>query len=277
MVVLDFRTLGPSILINPPEMFWSASPREPVLSAEEVHVWRIELDRPGEVVRRFEGVLGPDEVRRADRFRTETLRVRYVIGRGSLRAILGLYLGAEPGRLSFRYGEHGKPALAEAGAGLSFNVSHSHGLALIAVALGRELGIDIERVRPMDNLERFVGRFFSARERAEFLTLPEDQWLDAFFRGWTCKEAYMKATGKGFALPLDRFDVSLSPEEPARLLAVSGHPGEPDRWTFLDLDPGPGHRAALAVEGSGWRCRGFLPDPAIGNGPSQIGTSEATP
>jgi 4'-phosphopantetheinyl transferase len=235
---------------------WGPAPDSIAMCRDEVHVWRIALDPPPSLAGRFEAVLSPDERARADRFRMARDRARFVVGRGWLRTILGRYLGAEPGRLAFRYGPQGKPAL-EGDDMARFNLAHSHDLALLAVAEGRELGIDLEQIRPMADAERIIERFFSMRERAAFLGLPGPDRPVAFFRGWTRKEAYLKAIGLGFSMPLDRFDVTLAPGEPARLLHVEGRPEEPGRWTLHDLDPGPGFLAALAVEGTGWRPRCF--------------------
>ncbi len=172
---------------------------------------------------------------------------------------MGRYAGREPSAIAFRYGGWGKPGLDEArdGDGLQFNLSHSGDLALLAVARGRRLGIDVEAVRPMADAGPIAARFFSPRECERFRRLPESEQLAAFFRCWTRKEAYMKATGAGMSMPLDQFDVTLSPGEPPALLRVEGLPDEPSRWSYRDLDPGPGYLAALAVEGTGWRLRGF--------------------
>src|SRR5262249_15269295 len=144
---------------------------------------------------------------------------------------------------------------------LRFNLSHSHDLALLAVVRGRQVGIDVERLRMLDDAGRLVARFFSAWERDEFLALPQPERQAAFVGGWTRKEAYMKATGQGFSRPLEAFDVPLAPGVPPALLRVAGRPDEPARWTLSDLDPGPGFVAAVAVEGAGWRLRGFRFDP----------------
>ena len=120
---------------------------------------------------------------------------------------------------------------------------------------GRELGVDIEGVRPMSDVGLLVGRFFSPREVAVFERIADEAKIEAFFHGWTRKEAYMKATGRGFSMPLEKFDVTMAPGEPARLLAVLGQPEEVSRWSFHDLLPGSGFAAALAVEGDGCRVR----------------------
>lgn len=245
-------------MINPDE-FWAASPSLPRGNSEEVHVWRIPLDVSKSVAGRLRRLLSEDERERADRFRMELHRNHFTVGRGILRQVLGDYLEVEPNALVFRKGMFGKPELGGTGGSspLRFNLTHSGGLALLAVASGREVGIDIEQVRPMGDAERIITRFFSRKEQADFLSLPGDQRPAAFFRGWTRKEAYMKATGEGFALALDRFDVSICPDEPARLLHVEGRPDELERWSLADLAPGPGFQGAVVVEGTGWRLAGF--------------------
>lgn len=230
---------------------WSEPPTRHEIGPGEIHIWRIELDRNVEVVSRLVGLLSTDEVVRADRLGRGSVRDRFVVGRATLRRVLGLYLGIGPESVVFRYGPRGKPAVEGTGEGPppQFNLAHSGGLALLAVTRGRRVGIDVEEVRPMPELERVVERFFSPRERGAFLSIPVPLRLAAFFRGWTRKEAFLKAIGEGLAVPLDHFDVSLSPGEPPGLLAVAGSPGEAARWTLGDLDAAPGFFAALAVEG----------------------------
>jgi 4'-phosphopantetheinyl transferase len=206
-------------------------------------------------VDRFFRTLSPDEVERAERFRFERHRRRFVVGRGVLRALLGRYLGVEPARISFGYGARGKPHLSGAlsGTGVRFNLAHSHEMALYVVTRGRDVGIDLEHVRPMPDAEDIGARFFSPHEHEILCALPPGQRLGAFFDCWTRKEAYIKATGDGLARPLDEFDVSLAPGEPARLLRVAEDPAEVDRWSLQALSPDAGYAAALVVEGRGWR------------------------
>jgi 4'-phosphopantetheinyl transferase len=162
-----------------------------------------------------------------------------------LRRLLGGFLGLEPERVELRYGPHGKPCVE----GLRFNLAHSHELALYAFSRGRELGVDLERIRPLRDAAAIAERYFSAEENAVLRSLPEIQRHEAFFRCWTRKEAYLKALGDGLARPLDSFDVTLAPGEPARLLRVQGAPDEAARWSLLHLDPAPGFVGALAAEG----------------------------
>ncbi len=227
---------------------WSLPPRLVEPGEGEVHVWRFTLDAPGPLLGRFEATLNSDELHRANRFRTEALRRRFIAGRGSLRAVLSTYLNRPAVEISFAYGVHGKPRLCtDSSQALKFNLAHSHDQALCAVTLGREIGVDIEVIRPLESAERIIARFFSPREQAEFLALPESERLGAFYRGWSRKEAFLKATGTGLATELDSFDVTLGPT--AALLRVGDDPAEASRWTLRDLDPGPHFAAAVAVQG----------------------------
>jgi 4'-phosphopantetheinyl transferase len=224
-----------------------------VLSKDVVHIWRADLNLPESQIRSLGKTLAPDEHNRADRFYFERDRKHFIAGRGILRSILGRYLNLEPAQLEFSYGSRGKPALANLGMGetLSFNLSHSHELALYAIAHTSWVGIDLEHIRPMDKVEQLVKRFFSAREYAVICSLPDDQKQEAFFRAWTCKEAYLKAIGDG--LPgLDGVEVSLTPGEPTALLSIQGDEEAASRWSVSQLIPAPGYMAALAVEGRSW-------------------------
>ena len=225
------------------------------LGPGEIHVWPVPLDPPPEEVRSLERLLAPDEIQRAYRFRFDRHRRRFIVGRGMLRSLLGAYLQRDPAALTFTYGPKGKPALdEEAGAGaLKFNLSHSSELGLYGLVLDEELGIDVERLRPMPDAEQIAERFFSQSERETLRTVPEEKKANAFFHCWTRKEAYIKATGDGLSMPLDRFDVTLLPGEPARMLSADGDAEKASRWSMVHLDPAPGYIGALAIPGKDWR------------------------
>jgi 4'-phosphopantetheinyl transferase len=174
-----------------------------------------------------------------------------------LRSILGRYLNTDPRHLQFSRGPHGKPALAtERGSdAVCFNLAHSHDVALCAVARGRDIGVDVERVRADVNVDLIAERFFSQREIAALGSLPPERKLTAFFTCWVRKEAYVKARGDGLAMDLDSFSVSLSPGEPAALLDVQGHPEEALAWSLTELDFDPSFAAALAVRAGECRVR----------------------
>ncbi len=231
---------------------WQPAAHPPALTADDVHVWRISLEIGDALLVRLRETLAEDERQRADRYHFEKDRRHFVAGRGALRAILARYLERRPQDVRFAYTNYGKPLLA-GNTALRFNLTHSHGLALLAVTHGREVGIDIEHIR--DNLEgeQLAERFFSPREVAALRALPPELRREAFFHCWTRKEAYIKANGKGLSLPLDQFDVTLHPGEPAALLATQHDPGEARRWSMQSLVPSAGYVGALAAEGHSWR------------------------
>ncbi len=216
-----------------------------------MHLWCADLDRSEESLAQLRALLSDDERHRADRFRIGSLRDRFVAGRGMLRAILGKYLQMDPANLRLNYRAHGKPELAPIwkARGLEFNVSHSNGLAMFAFTRGREIGVDVESIRPMPNAAGILERFFSAEEVAQWQCLPPEQQLQAFFHGWTCKEAWIKAVGSGLSFPLSEFCVSLSPLEPARVLSIQGDPRRAAEWWLESYEPRAGFVAAVAVHG----------------------------
>ncbi len=226
---------------------WQTSPDVLDLAGDAIHVWRAGLRVSVACFQRLEATLSPDERARAARFRFVEPRERFVVARGALRFILSRYLDLSAGELRFAYNAYGKPSLPDHG-WLHFNLSHSGDLVLFAVTRRRPIGIDLERTAPPDTMARLVEQFFSETENTAFLALPEGKRAAAFFAGWTRKEAYIKALGVGGSLPLDQFDVTLSPDEPARLLADRASPGNAARWSLHNLDPGPGYAAALAVQ-----------------------------
>lgn len=135
---------------------------------------------------------------------------------------------------------------------LRFNLTHSHGLALFALSQGRELGVDVERIRPEMAGEQIARRFFSASEVTALLALAPGLREEAFFHCWTRKEAYLKATGRGLTLALDSFDVSVVPDAPAALLATRHDLSEATRWSLQTLRLAPSYVGTLAVEGHDW-------------------------
>lgn len=172
-----------------------------------------------------------------------------MVGRGLLRRILGQYLGCQPEQVRFGYGPFGKPALLETPSTgkVSFNLAHSAGLVLYAITRDQEVGIDVERLRPIEEMEQIAERFFSSGERRALQALPAQQRQEAFFTCWTRKEAYLKALGSGLARSLAEFEVSLTPGEPARLVHVDNEPEEAARWVIHSLTPAAGYAAALAL------------------------------
>ena len=240
-----------------------------MLSRDVVHVVRLNLDVPSSQVESLRSVLSHDELARADRFKFAEPRRRFIACRAALRQLLGGLLGQAATEIEFTYGLHGKPQLATSGAmvevtmqpgrsslGLpsEFSVSHSADLALIAVCGGRRVGVDLERHDAKVRIHKLATRFFSSRESAELASLPAADQLAGFYRGWTSKEAYLKATGFGLSFPLNQFTVAMNPSQPARLLDVAEQPNRSDlgneaaRWTMHSLNVADQFSAALLVE-----------------------------
>jgi 4'-phosphopantetheinyl transferase len=225
------------------------------LPDDEVHVWRAALELEPAGYSELEKVLSADELARARRFHFARDRNHFIAGRAILRQVLAAYLNRQPSQLQFSSGPAGKPGLAASSDsnGLCFNLSHSHGLALYAITRHREIGVDIEHLRSDFPCEQVAERFFSPREISSLRLISDTMRHEAFFNCWTRKEAYIKGRGDGLGFPLDRFDVSLAPEEPAALLNTEDDPQEVSRWSLTKLNPGAGFVAAVAVKGHGWQ------------------------
>ena len=234
---------------TPPYQSWRRGLASPVLWQNEVHVWRVNLELPWSWT--FDAALSLDDRDRAARFRFDADRHRFSLARATLRMILGRYLKAEPAELQFRFGPCGKPRLvySQNERGLRFNLSHSHELALIAVARDREVGIDVEFMRPDFATDEVAEHFFSRAEVQQLAAIEPESKTQSFFNCWTRKEAYIKARGEGLSLPLNQFDVSLVPDAPAELIDSRVDRAEVSRWSFQELFPASGYAAALALEG----------------------------
>ena len=213
----------------------------------EVRLWVVDLDASGDERAKW-ALLSPDEALRAQHFAYERHRQRFVACRVALRRVLGIELGVAPESIEFTYGAAGKPAVAAAGTPpLRFNVSHSDGFALLALTRTGEIGVDLEKRRPIDDIARLARTAFSATEQQELDAVDPGARIEAFFNGWTRKEAYLKARGDGLT-GLHDFDVSLAPGAPPTLTRVLGRPSEPARWTLVSFTPIDGFAAALCLE-----------------------------
>jgi 4'-phosphopantetheinyl transferase len=191
-------------------------------------------------------ILSDFERERTARYRFSPDQVRYSVSHANMRRILGKYLNRNPEALLFREGPGGKPELEPVPAPLRFNLSHSRSLGVLAVALDLEVGVDVEDIRPIE--ADVAKRFFSASEYASLTKLSGQQWLDAFYRCWTRKEAIIKAEGVGLRMPLDSFDVSLLDDEPAKLLDARPNAKLTAQWNLHHLSVAAGTMGALAVD-----------------------------
>jgi 4'-phosphopantetheinyl transferase len=221
------------------------------LASDEVHGWCVSLDVPPETCGGLYATLSSDERDRSARLRFEPDRRRFIVAHGVLRELLGRYLRTDPGLIRFVYGASGKPELSpECGRRVKFNLSHSGGLALIAVAADVDVGIDLEYVRAQSDSTEIARHFFSVAEADHLNKLPSRFHAPAFFTCWTKKEAYVKACGEGLAMPLTNFSVPLTADPAPVSVEFHGR-----RWSLYSLQPAPGYVGALVIEGSGRRLR----------------------
>jgi len=223
----------------------------------EVHVWCANLDVTTETFDRLSATLAVDERNRSARFRFQRDRQHFIVAHGVLRQLLGQYLQTEPGRIGYEYQAFGKPELSPRfGGRLNFNLSHSAGLALVAIAAESDVGVDIEYIRAQSDYAELALNFFSAAEVDQLSALPDHLYAEAFIGCWTKKEAYVKARGRGLAIPLKDFTVPLTThpaQGPATLHATSSDIDQAMPWSVYTLRPAPGYIGALAIQGCGWR------------------------
>lgn len=233
---------------------WAIPPRDLQMQPGEVHVWQVPLIVPDSSLQQLQGVLSEGEVARAMSFHFEKDRKRWMVARGVLRMLLSRYLQLDPGLLQFEANRFGKPSLVFPALGypLQFNLSHSCDLALYAFTFTRQVGIDVEYKRADLDYEALARICFSLYEQGVLQTLLVLVKQEAFYNCWTRKEAYIKARGQGMSIPLDQFDVSFEPGEPAALLQSREDPHEIKSWTIRELFPAVGYVGALACEGKAW-------------------------
>ncbi len=227
------------------------------LTEEYVDVWQTRLDLADNIISEYFNLLDKKEQQRALKFKIEDKYRQFVISRGLLRQILGLTLAMDPSSLQFHYEKLGKPYVQECSAGkqINFNVSHSHDIAVIAVTLDRVVGIDIEKQRDDIDHNKLAKRYFSSLEYDCFNQCHDDIRSRVFYTCWTRKEAVVKATGKGIAYGLNKFDVSIHPDDPPEILHTHWDPNEKSQWIMRDLDTDVGFVASLASKGKPFRIR----------------------
>ena len=236
--------------VHAPINEWEPTTVNNELGEGEAHVWRASLDQPADMIAKLAPRLSKDEYQRAERFYHLTDRRRFIAGRGILRKIISAYLALAPDEAQFTYNEYGKPFIStdQNRGALSFNLSHSNGMALYAVTRGRRVGIDVEYMRDDFATLEVAERFFSKNEFEALKRVPINQRTKAFFNCWSRKESYIKAIGMGVSYPLERFTVSLVSNVAPALLKVDADATEAARWNMYELDVGEEYAAALIVE-----------------------------
>ncbi len=216
---------------------------------DELHLWTFNHGEFESDLTELRSWMSADEVTKAERFVTEKLQTSFVLSRSFLRGLLAKYLRCHPREVSFTLGAYGKPSLAatDSDSQLSFNLAHSGVITLCAVGLSKDIGVDVEQMRDIDDMENIARRFFAPLEVARLNALPECEKKEAFFRCWTAKEAFIKATGEGLSRPLDSFTVSFLPAEESKICTSD----DSSRWCLQYLEPGlSGYAAALVTGGS---------------------------
>ncbi|MDE3066696.1 MAG: AMP-binding protein [Verrucomicrobiota bacterium] len=238
------KVMTPPIPFSPP-------PRTMEPTDGEVHVFCAWLDLPASRLEQLAETLSGDERARAGRFAFARDRDRFLAGRGLLREILGRLLRVEPAQLVFAYGDHGKPRLAGPVAGrfMHFNLAHSGALGVYAVSARHEVGVDVERLRPVAEAGRIVANYFSEGERKYWLSLAERERTEFFFSCWTRKEALLKATGDGIGESLNQLDVRSASGGPPQFFHFAGGPHAARRWVLHSCSPAVDYLGAIAVEG----------------------------
>lgn len=237
---------------------WKTAAVPPQLQAGELHIWKIALDLDDGQWQPLMALLSNDEQIKADRYRFEKHRRRYILGRAALRNLLGGYLSRTPEVLRFVYNNYGKPSLSNDDSGMQFNVSHSGETMLAAFVLNSDIGIDIEAIQQDIDYMGIGQRWFSEQERNTLRELAEEKRVGAFFRAWTRKEAYIKATGIGFSYSLNRFSVSMDETSPALLEHQDGSQ-ETKPWQIHDIEVPGAYSAAVAIEAAEWDIRHYAP------------------
>ena len=222
--------------------------------ADTIHLWRGEPPSDARIedprLAQFVHLLSQDETQRMRRFHFAPDQTTFAFARGMLRKLLGGYLEESADRLIFQNSELGKPALSGrwAKSNLHFNVSHTRGAVVVGVCVGREIGVDIEQVRENFQVEEIAMKFFSPREQQLLMQYASGRArVEAFFRCWTRKEAWLKARGSGLSFPLCDFDVSIAADDPKIALATRPDPQEARRWVILDGKAPAGYAAAVAM------------------------------
>lgn len=214
----------------------------------EVHIFIVDIAQAKVPASDFLACMSPEEKKKADAYRFYADRERFVVARGILRTLLGDVLSVNAGSITFETAPTGKPKLSiQHGITppLSFNVSHSGNIALIALAADRDIGLDVEHMRDIPDADRLVEAFFSKTEREQYNAIPPEKRSHFFYTLWTCKEAIVKATGEGLACGLDSFSVSITRNgEPTILKPPGGRQGDGRSWRLGTFAPSPGYVAA---------------------------------
>ena len=233
--------------VSTPERSLELLPTE--LPAGTVHLWYMSVADTTIPFDHHLSVLDEEERHRASRFHLDHDRVRFVLGRASLRCLLARYTDSDPAVIRFKQNQYGKPFLQYPASSVQFNVTHSGNHIFHAIAHGAEVGIDVEVIRDSAGLAS-IASYFSAGEQGWLSATESQAWNSAFFTLWVCKEAYIKALGRGLSKPLNSFEISFAMGkeglEPS-VLFDSDAAAAPGPWRLVIFEPGRNVLGCLAV------------------------------
>ena len=241
------------------EEIWKEPPASIQLSADEIHLWRVDLGSNAIGNSPKECLLSDDEIARAKKFHFSRDKDSFVRARAALKCILARYVPYLPNRIRFFYKPNGKPELlaTQNNIGLNFNLSHSGDFAIIGVTLGRRIGVDVERYRTLEFLE-IARRYFSSSESRQLTALPPNELQNNFFACWTRKEAFLKALGEGIGVLLPHVSVTVAQFESPKLIEFQGNADASLRWSLADTQVSDGYAAALAFENGPVTIRNYI-------------------
>lgn len=229
-------------------LHWPIPNKFPNLEMHQAHIWSAVLNYDIQKLKIFFDLLDADEQVRANRFHFEKDRNQFIASHGILRKILSGYLNISPEKIIFSYNEFGKPFIANQ-SDIQFNLSHSKNITLIAITKNYSIGVDIEYIKQTRDIEAIAERYFSTHECSALKQLPTEERQKAFFNGWSRKEAFLKAHGQGLSYSLEKVEVSLATNEPAKFIAIHDANENISEWELYNLEPANDFAAAVAIKG----------------------------
>jgi len=228
----------------------------------EIHIWSAILDQPEAIVDSYYSILSDSEQKKVDKYKFELLRNRQIISMGLLRVLIANYRNFRPNEINFYYNEFGKPFISpdSDGNNLSFNSSHSNNIAVFVFSRNREVGIDVEKVKEMKDMEGVVDLCFSESEKKWFSKLSSDKKEEIFYKVWAGKEAYIKAIGKGLSFSPNRISLDRRNDDELFIKEINGDEGF-SRWKLITFKPHPDFISCIVVGNDSFTIKHFSLDP----------------
>lgn len=201
------------------------------LIKKQIHLWYISINTTVSLSSLF-SILSLDEQQKANDFYFNKHKASYILRKSALRLILSQYCMISPNAINFKYNYYQKPYLKINPFNLQFNMSHSHEMAILAITKKHPIGVDLECIKPMENVTDIAHQFFSPQEYSKFTLVPTNQKIKTFYTIWTRKEAFIKAIGKGLSYPLNTFEVAFLPTDPIKILKINNSTTDASKWSL---------------------------------------------